>query len=134
MATLRHVIVAAAAALVLLVPAATSQLGTFGSHVKIGDTDYVPLMKGVGAGVPLALQVYRADLGRSDNAYDDCLIVDTAPSPAEDAPIKYIRLTSCFGKPPGSMVGPTDTEVERFEKFVLQPPTTGAPAVARYAT
>lgn len=122
MAPLRPVLVSAFAALLLLLPAAGAQVGVFGTQVKLGDSDYVPLLKTTAS---LPLTIYRADLGRSDNAYDDCLIIGTDPS--EPAPVKHLRLTTCFGKPAGTQIGTSDTEVVRFSEFVLQP-------VARIAT
>lgn len=122
MARLRPALVTTFVALVLLLPIASSQVGTFGTQVRVGDSDYVPLLK---TSSSLPLTVYRANTGEDHSAYDDCLIVTTGQP--EPAPLRFLRLTSCFGKAPGTQVAPGDPEDRRSGEFVLQP-------VARIAT
>lgn len=78
-----------------------AQVGGFGTVVKVGDPDYVPLTK---SAVPVGASHY--DMGTPTEWTDDCVILDksTTAGPGVDD----LYLTPCFGKVPGSKVQQVD--------------------------
>lgn len=87
-----------------LLPAAHAQVGTFGSQVKVGDTDYVPLVKSNA----VRLSVVELDLGVQGDATDNCLFLDAATT-VGTLQVKDLRLVPCQGKAAGTAI--TDADV-----------------------
>lgn len=126
-----------AAVAMLLAPATVAQLqnaqlGTFGTQVKVGDFDYIPLTKRASA----AVRVLEADYGMPGDVKDNCLLLlqdnadsgptravaVVAPPPAAQLPptdvyAKDIRLTPCLDRPIGTAIKDTDV-VEQTTPYV----------------
>jgi hypothetical protein len=118
-----RVALAVAAVAVLLVPGTlaqvqNAQLGNFGTRVKVGDFDYLPLTKRLST----AIRVAEWDAGMPGDVRDNCLLLmmdNTDAGPARPVPVALpapavvysmdIRLTPCQGKGVGTPV--TDTDV-----------------------
>lgn len=126
--TARTVLGAAAAMLLaasLAAPFASAQtinnqLGAFGTQVKVGDFDYIPLTKRAS----FAVRALEADFGRPGEIGDNCilLLMDNTDSGAvravaigavTDVYTKDIRLTPCQGKPIGTAIADTDVIEQR---------------------
>lgn len=107
-----------------LVPAATAQiqnaqLGNFGTRVKVGDVDYLPLTKRASS----AIRVMEWDAGIVGDVRDNCILLmmdNTDGGPARAVPgalpaaqvvyTKDIRMNPCDGKAIGTAVADADTE------------------------
>lgn len=101
-----------------------NQLGAFGTQVKVGDFDYIPLTKRAS----FAVRAMEADFGMPGEIGDNCilLLMDNTDSGAvravaigavTDVYTKDIRLTPCQGKPIGTAITDTDI-VEQRQPYV----------------
>jgi MYXO-CTERM domain-containing protein len=127
----RRILLALAAVAILLVPATVAQvqnaqLGAFGTRVKVGDFDYLPLTKRASA----SIRVAEWDAGIPGDVRDNCILLmmdNTDGGPARAVPgalpaaatvyTKDIRLTPCQGKGIGTPVADTDI-VEQTAAYV----------------
>jgi hypothetical protein len=100
---------ASAAALCLLsaLPA-SAQVGTYGTQVKVGDTDFTPLVKSNA----VRLSVVEIDLGVQGDVRDNCLFLDAATT-VGTLQVKDLRLVPCGDKPAGTAHADADV-VERL--------------------
>ena len=101
-----------------------AQLGGFGTRVKVGDIDYLPLTKRASA----AIRVMEADLGTPTLVTDNCILLmndntDFGPAravavgSAQPVYIRDIRLVPCQGKAIGTGIVDTDV-IERGASFI----------------
>jgi hypothetical protein len=100
-----------------------AQLGGFGTQVKVGDPDYLPLTKRAS----VAVRAMDADLGIPSQVTDNCvlLIGDNGDGGAARPSLvglpqavnnKDIRLTPCFGQAVGTPI--RDADLEQTSAFV----------------
>lgn len=97
-----------------------AQVGTFGTQTRVGDDDYLPLLKS-----SKSWAVAEFDAGIQGDVTDNCiaLVYDAHASLAGAAPQtvtllnKDIRLTPCQGKPAGSLVGDMDV-IEKQTSYI----------------
>jgi hypothetical protein len=100
-----------AATLLLSAPAA-AELGALGSTVKVGDSDYVQMVKRA----PIPVRALEIDTGQTGEAMDNCILLiadstDGGAVPtysfgvARTVRVKDHHLTSCNGQKTGTLVG-----------------------------
>lgn len=87
---------------------ASAQVGTYGTQVKVGDTDYIPLVKANA----VRLSVVEIDLGVQGVATDNCLFLD-AGTTVGTLQVKDLRLVPCGDKAIGTAHSDSDM-VERL--------------------
>lgn len=80
----------------------TQQVGNFGTQVRAGDMDYLPMTKKDSAPVTVT-EVTVSDRGA---AVDDCIVLDTGA--ANGVSNNDLRLTPCLGKPVGTVSDGSD--------------------------
>ena len=91
-----------AAVAVLVSPTALAQIGTFGTQLKVGDLDYIPLTKSGAIDVEGAGNVLMIDMGSGGDIMDNCVILNVK-TPAGISKNDQ-RLVPCDGKPAGSPI------------------------------
>lgn len=103
------------------------QVGAFGTQVKMGDSDYIPLTKTDSRPVVVA----EADFGVPGDVRDDCIVLlfdgglgdKVAARAAADGTLvsltnKDLRLTPCQGKPAGTAIADADV-AEKARKYTV---------------
>lgn len=98
---IRHAL--ALAALLLLATAGPAP-AQFGTQVRPGESDFVP----VTTKASQLVKVNEADFGQPGVVTDNCLLLDTGSVAAAGAQFEDIRLTPCMGKPLGSLIADAD--------------------------
>lgn len=99
-----------AAALVLAAPAA-AELGALGSTVKVGDSDYVQMVKRT----PIPVRALEIDTGKIGEALDNCILLVTDSTDGGAVPaygfgtarpvrVKDQHLTPCNGQKTGTLI------------------------------
>src|SRR5688572_24993079 len=89
----------------LLVPPATAVPGIFGSHLLLGEADWVPSAKGDSKD----FVVVQANFGNPTNVQDDCFVLRTTGTTAA-IKTKDLRFAPCLGKPVGAEIVDTDVD------------------------
>lgn len=117
-------IIALSLVAVLLAPAAAAQIGTFGSQVVMGDSDYQPVLK------KAATQAlfYESERGITGDVSDNCIYIRVENSgafPASGAvraPVvkKDLRATPCNGQAAGTQYQDSDVG-ERSVSYAFVP-------------
>jgi hypothetical protein len=123
-------LLALCAVLLLAVPAQAqilnAQVGGFGTQVKLGDADYLPVLKRVS----LAVRAVEADFGIAGEVQDNCIVI-LNEFPSTDLPggvfrapkaagaawplqTKDIMASPCQGKAPGTLVSDLDAVMKTF--------------------
>lgn len=110
----------------------SAQVGAFGTQTRVGDADYMPLLK-----ASKAWAIAEVDLGVSGDVRDNCIVLMHDVRPLAGAfpsqtgsPInKDIRLTPCQGKPAGSVIGDVDV-VEKQATYTVYPAAGAATTLA----
>jgi hypothetical protein len=101
--SLLAVVLVAAFALSAL-PATAQTAAAFGSQIKLGDSDHIP----VTGAASIAVGVNMLDFGVVGDVSDNCVILNTTG--ASDAVSNFdIRVTPCQGKAAGTLIGDADT-------------------------
>lgn len=103
-----------AAVLLSLLFLAAPVLASFGTQVRPGDSDFVP----VTTRASLVVSVNEADLGEPGVVTDNCILLDTAAAPTAGAQREDIRLTPCLGKDAGTLISDSDV-VERSSPYPI---------------